>query len=152
MFGGGVLENKMRDYVRRNHVLKHNVEIGPFVPNTDLPAIYNSADIYILASRWEGMAITTLEAMACGVMPVLSDHPSFRLTTNEGKYGLHFPSGDDDALERCLTWLIENPIQRKEIANRAAKWVSSTFSWKHASAELVRLYTQVVQEKKRVFA
>jgi glycosyltransferase involved in cell wall biosynthesis len=148
MFGGGILEQKMKDYTKRNDVLKHSVKIKPFVPNTDLPAIYNSADVYILASRWEGMARSPLEAMACGTVPVLSDYPSFRFTTNEGEYGLHFPIGDDNALERCLAWLIENPIQRQELANKAAKWISSNFTWEHTARKLVRLYSEVIQEKK----
>jgi glycosyltransferase involved in cell wall biosynthesis len=67
-----------------------------------MPAVYSSADFLLQAStrEWSGLAI--LEALACGCLPVVSDIPSFRLMTADGRVGGLFPVGDPEALATAL--------------------------------------------------
>jgi glycosyltransferase involved in cell wall biosynthesis len=48
----------------------HIVATG-FIPNSDLPALYSQADLYLCTSHHEGFGVPNLEAMACGA-PVLT--------------------------------------------------------------------------------
>ena len=51
--------------------------------------------------------------MACGVIPVVTDIPSFRALTSSGTFGVLFPEGDDRSLaEQTLA------ISRADIPNR----------------------------------
>lgn len=67
-----------------------------------MAAIYSSADLLLQAStrEWSGLAV--LEAMSCGCVPVVTDIPSFRTMTGNGRYGRLFPVGDSDALANAL--------------------------------------------------
>jgi glycosyltransferase involved in cell wall biosynthesis len=62
----------------------------------------NSADFIISTSHYEGSGIAVCEAMSCGCIPILSDIPSFRMMTDEGKYGLLFERGNIQSLVHAL--------------------------------------------------
>jgi glycosyltransferase involved in cell wall biosynthesis len=76
------------------------------LPHADLEAIYNSADFFLLGSDDDGgSSYSVLEALSCGVVPLITDIPSFRAVTGAGEYGGHWPVGDADALaDTLLDW------------------------------------------------
>ncbi len=148
MVGGGIGEPKMRATVEADDLLRTTVDLRPFINNPDLPPVYSSGDIYVMASEYEGMAISVLEAMACGCAVVLSDIPSFLFSTRDGKYGQHFPVGDEEALADRLLTLIRHPQLRQKIAEGGQRWVSLNLTLEHTARRLVSLYAQVIARRK----
>ena len=57
-------------YIESNN-LKHRVLFHGFVDNENIPNILKNLDLFVLASLQEGLPVSILEALACGV-PVLS--------------------------------------------------------------------------------
>ncbi len=51
--------------------LKNRVQFHGFIENKELPEFFRNLDVFMLASFQEGMPVSILEALACGV-PVLS--------------------------------------------------------------------------------
>ena len=76
------------------------------VNNEELQYWYNSADFMISSSYYEGSGVAVCEAMSCGSIPILTNIPSFRMMTDNGRIGLLYEPGDEDgllsALERSL--------------------------------------------------
>jgi 1,2-diacylglycerol 3-alpha-glucosyltransferase len=68
--GFGLYEQLLRQQVEKLGMQEHIVFIGYIAPE-DLPALYNSADIFAMPSPEELQSIATLEAMACG-KPILA--------------------------------------------------------------------------------
>jgi glycosyltransferase involved in cell wall biosynthesis len=60
--------------VERLSLRSHVIEPG-YVPQVDLPALYNGAEFLAFPSLWEGFGIPVVEAMACGT-PVLTSNLS----------------------------------------------------------------------------
>jgi glycosyltransferase involved in cell wall biosynthesis len=71
-------------------------------PHAALEAVYNSADLFLLGSHHEGSGYAVLEALSCGVVPILTDIPSFRVLTGQGIVGGLWPVGDAEALAVVL--------------------------------------------------
>jgi glycosyltransferase involved in cell wall biosynthesis len=58
--------------------MRRRVEFLGGVPEAELPAILRSSHVYVSLSRSDGTATSTLEALACGLYPVLSAIPQNR--------------------------------------------------------------------------
>jgi glycosyltransferase involved in cell wall biosynthesis len=66
----GAPDDALRDAVRRRG-LSGAVEFAGMLAAADLPAFYQSLDVFVIPSRQEGFGIVGVEALACGV-PVVS--------------------------------------------------------------------------------
>lgn len=82
--------------------------------NNPYPFLSN-ADIFVISSRYEGLPMAVLEAMACGLPVIAADCRSGpREILQYGKCGLLFPVGDEIALsEGMLKLLKDNELRKK---------------------------------------
>lgn len=104
-----------------------NIEFRGFVPDV-LPYLQTS-DIYISASRTEGLPCSVLEGLLCGNFALLSDIPAHREIVEhfpEMKNFL-FPLDDPVTLAKHIEYLLEHgiPGDRKTIAQTARKYFSA---------------------------
>jgi glycosyltransferase involved in cell wall biosynthesis len=90
-----------------------------FVPNPY--AAMARAAAFALTSRWEGLGIVLVEALALGTPSVACDCPSGpREVLADGAYGPLVPVGDDAALASALARLLDDPPAR-ELVQLAAR-------------------------------
>lgn len=79
--GDGEFKNKYSEKIKRNDLLCRQVKILGF--REDLPKFFQFADFMILASDNEGQSNVIKEAMACNVIPVVTDTPGSREISKE---------------------------------------------------------------------
>jgi glycosyltransferase involved in cell wall biosynthesis len=98
--------------------------ITGFVHQSELPAYYHAADIIVLPSEVENWGLVINEAMAAGVLPVVSDHVGAAPDLVVG-VGEVYPCGDTarlaDALGRALV-VANNPETRNRVRQHAARY------------------------------
>jgi glycosyltransferase involved in cell wall biosynthesis len=70
------------------------VQWGTGYRNEEVPAILGAHDVYVSASLWDGASLSLMEAMACGILPVVSDIPANREWVQDGEGAFLFPCGD----------------------------------------------------------
>ena len=115
--------------------------VGP-VDEDRLAAVYNIADVFVMPTRTlEMFGMAAVEAQACGVPVVASDHGGLRETVPE-ECGGRFPPGDAAALAVKLRELLEDVDQRKRCAD-AAIANAARYSWDRVVSDLDAQYARI---------
>lgn len=100
---------------------------------------YQSADVFLLPSRWEGSPKVILEAAACG-LPVIARSDYSPETVLHGVSGYHAVS--DQSIFAHLEDLLNNPALRQELGKSGRRlsekydWDVITAQWEEAFAHL----------------
>jgi glycosyltransferase involved in cell wall biosynthesis len=83
--------------------IKDRVHFLGFQNQSQLPAVYSSADLFVLPSKYDPCPAVVCEAMLCGLPVILSDEiRGRREQIDEGETGYIFPCGNVDALAKIL--------------------------------------------------
>ncbi|MEU1280163.1 glycosyltransferase family 4 protein [Streptomyces sp. NPDC005805] len=108
------------------------------------PWLY-AADTVVLPSRWEGMALAPLEAMACGRPVVLTDVSGARESLPPGHepYAL-VPPEDPAALAAALVRLLAQPGLARDLGRRAAAYVRATGDVSRTADAVLGLYQELL--------
>lgn len=84
-------------------------------PHDQMETYYRSADYFILGSHYEGSGYALVEAMACGLAPIVTDIPSFRQMTDGGRVGALWPASDAHALAEAIRRATTQPIDPLQV-------------------------------------
>jgi glycosyltransferase involved in cell wall biosynthesis len=109
--GEGALRSELEDKVAALG-LRSRVRILGFVNQSQLPAVYKSADIMVLPSEYEPFAVVVNEAMCCGCPVITSDRvgASYDLVLHD-RTGFVYPCGDTVALAGILKKVLADPAR-----------------------------------------
>jgi glycosyltransferase involved in cell wall biosynthesis len=92
------LESQLKALISTSVQAKGRIHLVGKIENEHLDRWYNSADFIISSSHYEGSGIAVCEALSCGCIPIVTNIPSFRMMTDNGRIGLLYPAGDSDLL------------------------------------------------------
>jgi glycosyltransferase involved in cell wall biosynthesis len=109
-----------RDFLEANMKTgapNQTVSFAGSVPYADVPAILKQHDIYLLASDYEGLPLSLLEAMADGLVPVVSDLESGIREVVDNSAGALVPVNDTSGYACAVIHLHEH---REELAAKSA--------------------------------
>jgi glycosyltransferase involved in cell wall biosynthesis len=101
-FGTAPLLSAVRHRIAADPRLAGRVHLLGAVPHAHIELLMQAADMFVLGSRREGSGYALIEALACGLPPVVTDIPSFRVLTGGGTVGRLWPCGDADALGEAI--------------------------------------------------
>lgn len=97
------------------------------------------SDFYLMPSRFEGIPITTIEAMACKIPAILYDVPGLRDFNKQGENSILLPE-DYHLLAEKIIYLNENPQKGIAIANSAKCFVDEQFCMATNVEQILNLY------------
>ncbi|MGW4202119.1 glycosyltransferase [Streptomyces sp. NPDC004726] len=111
----------------------------------DIRPWLRAADLVVLPSRWEGMALAPLEAMACGRPVVVTDVSGAResLPPGHADHGL-VPPDDPDALAGALTALLADPGLRARLGREARTHMRAACDVRETAAAVSGLYQDLI--------
>ncbi len=101
LVGGGSLLSERQAQVRALG-LEPNVRLTGQLPPSEVRRALQESDIYVSASSRDGASSSLLEAMACGLFPVVSAIPANRAWVEDGATGILFEPGDTDGLAAAI--------------------------------------------------
>jgi glycosyltransferase involved in cell wall biosynthesis len=119
--GGDVPGDSNRAVVERlirRHGLEEHVRMVPAQPHHEIPRWLAAADLFCLATRFEGWCNALTEALACGVPVVTTDVGGNGEFVRHGLDGYLVPFWDPDAFADALVRALDAPWDRPAIAAR----------------------------------
>jgi len=114
------------------------------VPDRDLPALYNCAEIYLgvsrlLEHRVEGFGIALCEASACGIPVVAGRSGGMPEAVRDGETGILVDAESAEAVAAALERLLSDPALRGRMGAAGRRAVESHYNWDRVTADLVRI-------------
>lgn len=117
--GDGPLRQALEDEAQSLGIAERVRFLG-FVNQTQLPAVYRSSDLLVLASEYEAFGMVVNEAMLCGCPVVVSDHVGARFDlVHEGQTGFVYPAGNVEALAAILRKILPDRGRLQQMGHAA---------------------------------
>jgi glycosyltransferase involved in cell wall biosynthesis len=143
--GKGELEAPLQELVRSLD-LEDKVRFLGF--RSDLPQLFQQADVFLLPSRWEGFGLAVAEAMAAGLPVVASDVPGLReVVGEEPRAGFMVDPMAPEVVARRLSELLENS-ELRSIMGRNAQRQASRFAIEKTIENYLQLYREVLRPQR----
>jgi glycosyltransferase involved in cell wall biosynthesis len=128
--------------------LGSTVKFRGWVDRDAIAPHYQTADVFVTATIWEGMPNTVLEAMACGLPIVASEVQGCEDLVQHGKNGYLVPVKDAAAMAEAVLQLIDNEFERRRMGRQSRTIVERTFAWDRIAKEYVNTYNRVLERTK----
>jgi phosphatidylinositol alpha-1,6-mannosyltransferase len=114
------------------------------VPDSDLPALYNRAEIYLgvsrrLEHRVEGFGISLCEASACGVPVIAGRSGGIPEAVRDGENGLLVDAESAEDVSGALRRVLDDPGLCARMGAAGRRAVERYYNWDRVTADLVRI-------------
>jgi len=152
---GGLKLLFIGDGWRRGHLEKRIAEAGVsdhvrlmgLIPHDQVREVLPAVDVKVLPSYQEGQSRTLIEALLCGCGIVAYDVGGIGSVCIDGETGNLVPVGDKAGLAKAISWMIDHPRDRYEMAERGRANVRDKFDAKTMTRQIEQLYQEVLNRK-----
>lgn len=124
---------------------KHKNVVQPgFIPDDDLPALYNGARALVYPSWYEGFGLPMVEMMACGGA-VVSSTADALVEVAGGHAHLVYPQ-DQDGWRDAMQEIIRDDDWCESLREGTQEW-AARFSWDQCAADTLNVYRELCGRK-----
>ena len=120
------------DAMRRRGKHADRITIRSYVDDATLTSLYQRASVFAFLSEYEGFGLTPLEALACGVPPLVLDTPVARETCGAGARYVGTAASDEE-VAAAIGDLLTSPEARQSVL-RHRDDVLRRYDWNVAAA------------------
>ncbi len=139
-------EEEFERVIKTNNIesLREYVKLLGYVPNGDLPYLYNGAFLFLYTSKRESFGIPILESMACGTPVITGNVSAMPEIAGEGCATL-VDAFDSDSIANKLIELEETPELYAQQVSYGRERVKE-FSWRKAADKTLKLYRNIYEK------
>lgn len=127
--------------------VRERVDVVPRYERAELPTLLAGAQIVIQPSLAEGSSLALLEAMACGLAPVVTAVGAAPDLIRDGENGRLVPPADPAALTAALAATAADRARLSGL-RRAAQATAQRFAWPAVAAETAALYARLLAARR----
>jgi len=119
--------------------IEQKVIFTDYIEHSDLPMVYNGAEVFILPTFNEWFGIPLLEAMSCGVPVAASNCRGIPEVV--GDAGILFNPHNIEEMSKVLSGVLENKPLQLELKEKGFKRARD-FSWKKTAENTLEVYLE----------
>ncbi len=134
--GDGELRDDLIDL--SNNFKLSNIKFTGALDRDDLMNLLLETDIYISCSESDSTSVSLLEAMACGLFPIVSDIEGNREWIQDGMNGILFAVADDKMLADKIRQAISDLALRKQAIQHNFDLIEKKALWEDVMAGVER--------------
>lgn len=141
-----IIVGKDSDYINKLKVLckelkiEEKVRFVGYVPDEDLPTLYNKAIAFVYPTLYEGFGLPILEAMACGTVVLCSNNSS--LPEVYGDAAISFDANDIQEIEKAMNLILSNKDESIRLIELSKKRIAM-FNWNITANEIIKLFNEM---------
>jgi glycosyltransferase involved in cell wall biosynthesis len=139
LVGGGTEEPRLRQYVRDSGLARDVTFVGPAYGDAKA-RLLSQADALLLPSYSEGLPYSLLEAMAAGVVPVVTPVGAIPDVVADGEHGLIVPPRDAGAIAAAIQRLATDKASMARMSAACRKHVAGAYSIERVAKDFSELY------------
>lgn len=140
--GDGELRDDMEKLVESKGIRDRFIFAGY---RKDVADYYSIFDLFVLASKKEGLGTSILDAMACNIPVVAANAGGISEIVTDDVNGKLVPTKNSSLLAKAIINLIENKDLRKKIVSNAGEKINE-YSIEHTIEENIKLYKDLLAD------
>jgi glycosyltransferase involved in cell wall biosynthesis len=134
IIGDGPMRSEMELACQKTGVSERFFFLG-WIDYNSIPDYINLADMVVMPSEAEALALIYLETQACSKLLIASNIPAAREVVSDGETGLLFRKGDIQDMTSKILQAADDPQLREEIGRKARLSMK-----KYTLADMIDLY------------
>ena len=120
------------------------------ISDAELAALFRSAEVAVVPSRYEGFSLPAIEAMACGAALVATSAGALpEVTGPDGHAVLQVPPSDIEAMTGAIRRVLDDPGLRRRLGAAGRARVVENFTWTRTAQRTADWYTEAIEAQKR---
>ena len=135
--GDGALRKSFEQMIKYFDIFNNIFLIGW---RRDIANILNSSDFFVMTSLWEGLPISTIEALCCGLIPIVNDVDGQREIIKNGINGFLISPYDIEAIQEKILLLTSDNKLKQKMSKNAKNCIDKTFSIDYMIKQHENLY------------
>lgn len=141
--GTGSVEDNLKQQAKSTNG-SERISFEGKVPDCEIPRYYQSSEVFVLPSMWEGHPLTLLEAWAAGVPVIATEIEGIEEFVYHKSNGFLVPPASPNKLADALRYVLDNPRTARCWAEQGHDQVRSEYSWKTVARRTRDVYMKTI--------
>lgn len=125
-----------------------NIKFEGFITRDILEKKYQEADVFVLASLGEGLALVGLEALACGLPLICTENTGVNDIIINYENGIVIPTSNEDALYDAINWFICNLESLPQIKKKARE-SALKYTWENYHTNVIVAIENIMKNREK---
>jgi len=123
-----------------------SVRFVGWLPHDELPKYLASSDIYVSTSLSDSTSLSLQEAMACEVVPVVTDLPANREWITDNENGFIVPISDIQTLAQKIIYLLRNEEVRRKFGKLGREIIQERAEYEKEMGKMGKVYQEALKK------